>query len=173
MFLFLLSFLASANPLEKMKQLKNLSGTSLQEEKDFYVFITASSYCPCYNSHIDHLNALNSQYEDFQFIGLHTDPLNKADKIKAYYQETDFNFPVLKDESLAFSRHLEAMTTPHVFVFSKSDNDFIYSGAVTDSATFSEDNNLFLSRALSDISRGKAPFRSQTRPHGCIINYAL
>lgn len=174
LFSFLLSFSLPANLLDDFKNLEVLNEVSFTEEKsELTVVFTLSPFCPCSESHLKHLIELSQKNPNLQFVGLNTDTLSEHSEAQAYYRGVEANFPIVHDIDLKMARRMEAVTTPHVFVFNDSSRRALYEGAVTNSAHYSPENSLLLAQAIKDLVSGQRPARRKTRPHGCSINYAL
>ncbi len=147
-------------------------GLSSSLKKRDWVMVTLSSFCPCSQSHMAHLNELAHRFPEFQFIGLHTDRVLEGPELKKFYQERQLSFPVLDDRKLTISSALRAVTTPHVFVLN-SEARVLYQGAVTSASDFSPQNRLYLQEALQARASGQGFRPQQTRPLGCPISYNL
>lgn len=170
-------YLVSASALslpDGIFKLESLNGVSWSEKdrdkKVGFVVVFLSSSCPCSISHMGHIAELAEKYPEFQFVGLHADVYVSQSDAKEYFQSNNSFFPVLSDRHFKISRGLNALTTPHAFVFA-STGEVSYQGAVTSSAMFSSDNKLHLKESLKAIKNGKAVSTAKTRPLGCALNY--
>lgn len=163
--------LLSASPLEILERTTLVNERALNQEKEYYVLVSLSPYCPCSDSHLLHLDELSKKHPHFSFIGFDTDKLSSKKEIREFYNSKNLNFTVVKDNDLELARALQAVTTPHAFVINRKSGELLYQGAVTNSSEFSVNNQMFLKQALLEISRGEKVTRARTRPHGCTINY--
>lgn len=171
-----MTFLASAQALT-LQDIKHLSQINkkkvdflLQEgQKREVVMVTLSTQCPCSVSHLDHLSEISEKFKERIFIvGLHSDLDTTLEEATQFFEKTPVSFQVFYDEGLKVSRKIKAITTPHVFYFSK-DDILIYQGALTSSHTFRSNNKLYLYDVLKSSER---PLKtSKTKPLGCFINY--
>ena len=136
------------------------------------VLFFLSKDCPCATSHLEHLSNLSRIFKDLSFIGVSVDRSLEVEDLRAFYLSR-VSFTVIDDRNHHLARRLEALTTPHAFVFD-SIGEIIYSGAVTGSATFDEERSSrrHLQEALTRLKEGEAPNRTRTRPLGCAIPYS-
>ncbi len=168
-FLFSLPLLAGVN-LSEIKGLDLVTGekkTIILERPTVFLFL--SSKCPCSKGHIQHLNELQKQFPQFDFIGFNSNQDEKLERSLKYFSNSEVNFPVLRDEKAKIADLLGALKTPHVFVID-SQKDILFEGGVTSSRTFSRAKHHYLEEALTFIAKGNPPPKEHVRTLGCYIS---
>lgn len=133
-----------------------------------FVVIFLSKDCPCSRANIDYINALSTEFKDFQFIGVHAKKNSKPDEVLAYLNDKKINFEVLNDSDLKIADQFHALKTPHAFIVSK-DGEVIYNGGVTNTTNPENAKEHFLRTALNDVQNNRPPSKAETRTLGCFI----
>lgn len=170
--LTLFSFSSQAKSLASIEGVDVLSGKDLQIKASAAtkgtVLVFLSAKCPCSASHEGLLNDLAAKYQDFVFIGIHSNSDEDAAMTKQHFTSAALKFPVIQDNKSKWANELGALKTPHAFVLNK-DGEVMYSGGVTDSHSGPSAKSKFLNDVLEDINTGKAPRIKEGRALGCFI----
>jgi peroxiredoxin len=132
------------------------------------VVIFVSAVCPCSNSHVAELSALQKEYSDFSFVGVHSNSDESAETSAAYFKKLDLGFPIVQDTDQKIADAFKALKTPHAFVLNTK-GEIIYKGGVSNSADFTRADEKFLRNALNDVQLGKAVGKPEGRTLGCLI----
>src|SRR5262249_48864082 len=99
------------------------------------VVVFLSAVCPCSNSHVDELRALQKEFGEFNFIGVHSNVDEAKDPTIHYFQKANLPFPVIQDTGAKLADEFHALKTPHAFVI-RQDGSVVYQGGVSDSHEF-------------------------------------
>lgn len=160
----------AAFPLKSMG-VKTFEGKKIEQlssgKKGTVVFFLSTT-CPCSNSHMNHLNDLSKIYKDFSFVGVHSDKFQEIEFAKKYFKSKAMNFPVLEDSKQVIAGELEALKTPHTFVFNNK-NKMVFHGGVTNSSNYGHASKFYLKDALASLNVGKSPEKNFARALGCYI----
>ena len=168
---FLITLSSSASfPLKSVgvKTFKGEKIEKLEAGKKGTVLFFLSSTCPCSNSHMKHLNDLSKTYKDFSFIGVHSDKFQEVQVAKEYFKSKGVEFPILEDKKQIVANELEALKTPHTFVFNNK-NKMVFHGGVTNSSDYGHASKFYLKDALTSLDAGKTPKKNFARALGCYI----
>ncbi len=140
------------------------------DKKRARALIFLSSTCPCSKGFFNHLNELNKKYsEKVEFLAFHSAKFVPDEKAAKYIEKYEFSFPVFADKSLKFANLTKALKTPHVFIYSSSD-ELLYEGGVANSRDPKRAKEFYLADALSEIANNKPVTKKQTRALGCFIS---
>lgn len=137
------------------------------------VFLSAS--CPCSQSHVNHLNRLNSMYSDFKLYGVITDERTATnnERVEQYYTQERFQFPIIDDPDQTLVKAYNALKTPHVVLLRQEEEGGgfkkLYEGGVTDQRQFSSSQQKFLAENLEALKKGESVPHKQGRSLGCYI----
>lgn len=136
----------------------------------FLVIYFLSSECPCSQSHEDELFRLAQKYENHpvRFLGVISDKYTDVKKIREYFSERDWPFPLALDLDLTWANRLRAYKTPHVFVFDAKEQ-LLYQGGVTNSRDCERATEFYLDRALNQMIQSEPINPSKTKAMGCVI----
>ncbi len=89
--------------------------------------------------------------------------------IKDHAKKHNYNFPYVIDENSKLANAFGALTTPHVFLFDKS-NSLVYAGAIDDNHKKASDvKEFWLKDALNAVGSGKEIAVKTSRATGCSI----
>lgn len=132
------------------------------------VVIFLSAHCPCSNSHVQELAALQSEYPEFAFVGVHANADESRSETLAYFQKTHLSFPVVRDVGQKLADQYRAFKTPHAFVV-LNDGRIVYRGGVSSSHSFQSAEHKFLREALEDIRQNRMIKIPEGRTLGCAI----
>ena len=148
------------------KEQNQIDWTSLKKKK---VLLFLNSQCPCSQSHFDHLNQLQKDNPQFQFVGFHSNKLIERGDAQKYFDKYKIDFPIFEDKELVYADRFKALKTPHVFVLDESEN-LLFQGGTTNSRSFKKASKFFLKTALNEINSGKKVSNAHARALGCYIN---
>lgn len=166
-------------------KLKNIDGKILSmadyiDAKGLIVIFTCN-HCPFSVAYEDRIIDLHKRYADkgYPVIAINpndakTQPDDSFDKMKERAKKKKFPFAYLHDETQEIAKRFGATRTPHVYVVSKKETDFIveYIGAIDDNSN--EPQNVktkYLENALNELIEGKAVSQNFTKAIGCTIKW--
>jgi thiol-disulfide isomerase/thioredoxin len=139
------------------------------------VFVFLSPECPLCQNYTSLLNKLNTEYAGrIELYGIIPGKTYSRAVIAAFAKKYKVNYPLLIDESLAFSKYLQAEITPEA-VFLDAGNLLVYRGALDNwlsdlgkrRATVTE---TFLLDAVDRNLRQQPVARKRNKAVGCLIN---
>lgn len=171
---FVFAFSLSASAVPQMTSIEGtslLTGATIQVDgsRRGLVIIFLSAKCPCSASHNMELRDLAQNYTDFSFVAVHSNIDEGKAFSKAYFEKAAFPFPVIQDESAQLADRLQALKTPHAFIFG-SNGDLLYQGGVSNSKDCTKADRKFLREALEDLQAGKTVRTPEGRTLGCAIS---
>lgn len=158
-------------PLSSWSAFSTLSDFD-KDQRPTKILVFLSKDCPCSDSHVNHLNKLNTKYKDVSFYGVVTDPESEAAEIAIYFDSNRFDFPIVKDPEHDLVKIYGALKTPHVALLKRgADSSYkvAYEGGVTNGHNFAQANKFFLQDNLQALSTGKPLVHSQGKSLGCYI----
>ena len=97
-------------------------------------------------------------------------PADSLDHMKRFVSDQSWPIPYLYDESQQVAHALDAIATPHVFVFD-SDHRLAYQGAPDSDHTDESQDAAWLRGALRRGARGREPDPQETPPRGCSVKW--
>lgn len=166
-------------------KLKNIDGKmqSMANYKDAkgLIVIFTCNHCPFSVAYEDRIIDLHKRYEakGYPVIAINPNdvkaqPDDSFEKMKERAKKKKFTFAYLYDETQEVAKRFGATRTPHVYVVSKKDSDFIvdYIGAIDDNSN--EPQNVktkYLENALNELIEGKAVTQNFTKAIGCTIKW--
>lgn len=166
-------------------KLKNIDGKilSMADYKDAkgLIVIFTCNHCPFSVAYEDRIIDLHKRYADkgYPVIAINPNdvkaqPDDSFDKMKERAKKKKFPFAYLHDETQEIAKRFGATRTPHVYVVSKKETDFIveYIGAIDDNSN--EPQNVktkYLENALNELIEGKAVSQNFTKAIGCTIKW--
>lgn len=124
--------------------------------------------CPCSNAHFQYLNALKSEYPNWEFLGFHSNKSVEQKKAQEYFDQFKIAFPVIEDASLKIADQLKAIKTPHVYVLD-SKGEIIYQGGATNSKDPKNATKHYLKEVLRALKAQQPLPYSSTKTLGCYI----
>lgn len=130
------------------------------------VFLSAK--CPCSNSHVEHLNNLQKNFPQIQFIGIHSNSDESKDDSVTYFSNRGFSFPILHDVAGKWADDLKALKTPHAYLISP-EGKVLFHGGVTSSNDANRAKEFFLRDALQAFTENKEIKKKEARALGCAI----
>ncbi|MFN4234520.1 MAG: thioredoxin family protein [Bacteroidia bacterium] len=166
-------------------KLKNIDGKMLsmadyKEAKGIIVIFTCN-HCPFSVAYEDRIIDIHKRYapKGYPVIAINPNdatiqPDDSFDKMKERAKKKKFPFAYLYDETQEVAKRFGATRTPHVFVVSKKDTEFIvdYIGAIDDNSN--EPQNVktkYLENALNELLEGKPVSQNFTKAIGCTIKW--
>ncbi len=168
-----LSLAASAAPQAKSIEGKNLLTDAKvhvdSADKKGMVVVFLSAKCPCSNSHNIELRDLAQNYKEFNFVAIHSNFDEGKELSKPYFEKAAFPFPVIEDEKAKLADQLQALKTPHAYIFA-SNGDVLYQGGVSNSKDCAKADRKFLREALEDLHSAKQVKTPEGRTLGCAIS---
>jgi len=165
--------------------LKNVDGnmvslSGLQDNKGAIVIFTCN-HCPFSKAYEDRIIELDKSYKGKGYPVIAINPNDETKSPEDSYRnmvrrskEKKFTFPYLHDETQEIARTFGAARTPHVFLLSRTGNEYTveYIGAI--------DNNMdggdavtekYVESAISDLEAGKKVSTNFTKAIGCTIKW--
>ena len=137
------------------------------------VFI--STGCPTVRAYEGRLNELQREFgpRGLQVVALnandpHLSPGDSLPRMIERAQETNLDFPYLRDEGAELARALGAVCTPHAFLFDQG-RVLRYRGRVDDARLPENVTVRDLEAAVEDLLAGRNPRIAETEPFGCSI----
>ncbi len=179
--------IGDANPALEAK-LQDISGEELHIEslgkKNGSLLIFSCNTCPFVVGNGDKSQGWENRYNDIQEkaneleIGFALINSNEAkregddsfEKMREHAVEKDYNdIRYLIDQKHVVADQLNAMTTPHVFLFN-SEHDLVYTGAIDDNVDMKEEvKEHWLMDAMNELAEGKEISNPITKNIGCSI----
>lgn len=156
----------------------SLNGTDLSsgkvvsvnsENKKGLVVVFLSAKCPCSNSHVVEITNLAKEFQDFNFVAVHSNKDEPIEQSKEYFVNAKLPFTVLQDQETKIADEFKALKTPHAYVI-LADGKVAYQGGVSDSNNFAESKKKYLREALTDIHDNKPVRTAEGRTLGCSIS---
>ena len=162
-------------------KLKNTDGkmVSLADNKAAkgYIVVFTCNTCPYAKAYESRIVALNTKYAPLGYPVMAINP-NDATTVPgdsyAAMQTKKYAFPYLQDESQQVAKNYGATRTPHLYVLTRQDKNFVvsYIGAIDDN---SEDPKLvktkYVENAMTEIMAGKPASTNSTKAIGCTIKW--
>jgi peroxiredoxin len=168
-------------------KLKNVDGkmVSLADYPSAKGFIIAfdCNTCPMSKAYNDRIIALNRKYapKGFPLIAINPNSPeisagDSFDEMVRYAKKHNYDFPYLYDESQATVRAFGASNTPHMFVLTKSGNEYkvAYIGAVDDNPRNGDKaNHRYVEEAVDALLAGKPVETAKTKAVGCGVRLKI
>ena len=162
-------------------KLKNTDGkmVSLADNKAAkgYIVVFTCNTCPYAKAYESRIVALNTKYAPLGYPVMAINPNDAATVPGDSYaamQTKRYAFPYLQDESQQVAKTYGATRTPHLYVLTRQNNNFVvsYIGAIDDN---SEDPKLvktkYVENAMTEIMAGKPASTNSTKAIGCTIKW--
>jgi peroxiredoxin len=137
--------------------------------------------CPYSKMYNERIIALNRMYKSqgFPLITINANdpglsPGDSFEEMVSLSRHMKYDFPYLQDETQEVAKAFGATNTPHVYVLTKKNNDFIvsYIGAIDNNT---RDGNSattkYVEDAVNALLQGKAVPIEKTKAIGCGIKY--
>jgi len=142
------------------------------------VFVFLATHCPICNAYLPELNRLQEAFAPWnvEFYGVIADRHTSAGDAANHRRKYQVAFPVLLDASGSFRRQLRPTHTPQAVVVDRH-GAVVYSGRIDDRyEAISRPRwpvaHQDLKEVLGEISAGRQPQFSRTKPVGCLIEPA-
>ena len=97
-------------------------------------------------------------------------PADSLDHMKRFVSDQSWPIPYLYDESQEVARALDAVATPHVFVFD-AEHRLAYQGAPDSDHTDESQGAAWLRGAIEAVLSGGRPDPQETPPRGCSVKW--
>ena len=131
------------------------------------VLIFLSKTCPCSNEYVPYLKNLQKTYPNILFLGIHSNKRIKKTEAQVFYRNKSLNFPVIDDKKLFWAKKLQALKTPHVYVYQNGVR--VYHGGIANSRFFKNAKTFYLEEVLVALVQRKNIPYSEGRALGCYI----
>lgn len=157
-----------------------VSLTSYSDRKGVIVIFDCNT-CPYSKMYNERIIALNGLYKSkgFPVITINANdpglsPGDSFEEMVALSRKMKYDFPYLHDETQEVAKAFGATNTPHVYVLTKKNNDFIvsYIGAIDNNARDADAaTTRYVEEAVNALLDGKAVPLEKTKAIGCGIKY--
>lgn len=137
--------------------------------KKALVLIFLSIACPNSQAHQDEIKKLAEKYQDFAFVGVHSNADESIENSRRYFKKQSLPFLILQDEGGILADRFKALKTPQAYVLAVN-GSLLYQGGVTDSAKPESAHQFFLQNALDDIKNERPVRVPEGRALGCVIS---
>jgi peroxiredoxin len=141
------------------------------------VLVQTCNHCPYVIAWNPRLRAVAEEYadRDVRFLAINSNdasryPADSLDHMKRFVRDQSWPIPYLYDESQEVARALDAIATPHVFVFD-GDHQLVYQGAPDSDHTDDSQNAEWLRGAIDAVLDGREPDPAETPPRGCSVKW--
>ncbi|MGH2837870.1 MAG: thioredoxin family protein [Thermoleophilaceae bacterium] len=141
------------------------------------VIVQTCNHCPYVIAWNPRLRKVAEEYADrgVRFLAVNSNdasryPADSLDHMKRFVSDQSWPIPYLYDESQQVARALDAVATPHVFVFD-SDHRLAYQGAPDSDHTDESQDAAWLRGALDAVLEGSDPDPRDTPPRGCSVKW--
>ena len=141
------------------------------------VIVQTCNHCPYVIAWNPRLRKVAEDYADrgVRFLAVNSNdasryPADSFDHMKRFVSDQSWPIPYLYDESQQVAHALDAVATPHVFVFD-SDHRLAYQGAPDSDHTDESQGAAWLRGALEAVLEGGAPDPQETPPRGCSVKW--
>ena len=149
----------------------------LDEAPPATVVIVMCNHCPYVVAWNPRLKAVAEDYGDrgVRFLGINANDVNRypadsPDRMREFVDYNDWPFPYLYDESQDVARALDALVTPHVFVYD-GDQRLVYHGAPDGDHKDPGQDAAWLRTAIDAALRSETVDPAVTRPRGCSVKW--
>lgn len=146
---------------------KLIQQLELKKDKLANVLIFVSKDCPCSNANLSYVNKLVDEFNDFNFIAVHSKKNTTDSQLQDYLKNNQVAFDLINDADLKIADTYQALKTPHAFILTKE--KVVYNGGITNTTNPKNAKMFYLKEALEDIRNGRAPIKAETRTLGCFI----
>lgn len=165
--------------------LKNVDGkmvslATLKDAKGAIVVFTCN-HCPFSVKYEDRIIELHKKYaaKGYPVVAINPNDKDKSpddsyEKMKERAKSKKFPFAYAYDETQDIARAFGAARTPHVFIVTKEQQNWIlkYIGAIDNNAESAEKaDKQYAENALDALLAGKNPEPSETKAIGCTIKW--
>ena len=132
------------------------------------VLIFISKDCPCSKANLSYINNLAIEFNEFNFVAIHSKKHVSNEEVQNYLQDKNLSFDLINDSDLKLADIYKALKTPHAFIV--KNNTVIYNGGITNTTMPENAKEHFLRDALLSIKTTGKPTKSETRTLGCFIS---
>ena len=141
------------------------------------VLIQTCNHCPYVIAWNPRLRAVAEDYADrgVRFLAINSNdssryPADSLDHMKRFVSDQSWPIPYLYDESQEVAQALDAIATPHVFVFD-GEHRLVYQGAPDADHTDDSQNAEWLRGAIDAALEGREPDPQETPARGCSVKW--
>jgi peroxiredoxin len=141
------------------------------------VLIQTCNHCPYVIAWNPRLRAVAEDYapRGVRFLAVNSNdaeryPADSLDHMKRFVAEQSWPIPYLYDESQEVAHALDAVATPHVFVFD-SEHRLAYQGAPDSDRADESQGAAWLRGAIDAVLAGTSPDPAETPPRGCSVKW--
>jgi hypothetical protein len=137
-------------------------------QKDYTIIYFFNAECPCSDAHFQYLNELKTTYNQWSFLGFHSNKGVSQQKAQEYFDQFKISFPIIQDVDLKMADQLKAIKTPHVYIVDAK-GEIIYQGGATNSKDPTNASKHYLKEVLSALKTNQPLPYSSTKTLGCYI----
>ena len=156
---------------------QNFDSSDLTADKPILLMIICN-HCPYVIHYHDELKRLHKDYsESLSFVAISSNdvvnyPEDSPEKMKELWEELNFTFPYLHDETQEIAKAYQAECTPEFYLFS-SDQNLVYRGRCDETSPGSEQepNGKDLRAAIDALLAGSEINQEQFPSMGCNIKW--
>ncbi len=131
--------------------------------------------CPFTRGAAELMSTTSARYVEKDVVWLAIDSTHlkhrdyqNAERLRAYAEENQLKYPILKDEDGKVARAYGAKTTPHIFIINKG--TLVYAGAHDNgTGTRADGDRNYIAEALDAILAGKDVPAPKTKNRGCAL----
>lgn len=166
-------------------KLKNIDGkmVSLADYKTArgFIVVFTCNHCPFAKAYEQRIMDLNRMYEPkgYPVIAINPNdtkavPEDSYENMQARAKEKGYKFPYLIDETQQVAKEFGATRTPHVFILTKIQNDYVvnYIGAIDDNSDDATAvKTKYVQNAMEDIFAKRTVKENFTKAVGCSIKW--
>ncbi len=159
---------------------KNVSLEGLKNNKGAIVIFTCN-HCPFSVAYEDRIIALHNKYapKGYPVVAINPNddkkvPEDSFDNMVVRAKEKKFPFAYLQDPTQTTARNFGAARTPHVFLLTKTGNDYKveYIGAIDNNTDEPEAvTQKYVESAMEEVLSGKPVTTNFTKAIGCTIKW--
>ena len=172
---------------EKAKdfKLKNVDGkmvsmSDFKAAKGFIVVFTCN-HCPYAKAYEQRIMDLDKKYAKLGYPVIAINPNNKEmveedapERMAERSKAKGYTFPYLYDETQEIAKNFGATRTPHVFILTKNNADFMvqYIGAIDDNSDDAKAVKIkYVENAMKELMANKPVSQATTKAIGCGIKW--
>jgi peroxiredoxin len=149
----------------------------LDEAPPATVVVVMCNHCPYVVAWNPRVRAVAEDYSPrgVRFLGINANdpgryPADSPERMREFVDYRDWPFPYLFDESQDVARALDALVTPHVFVYDGQQR-LVYHGAPDADHEDPRNDAAWLRAAIEAALANEAADPAVTRPRGCSVKW--
>jgi hypothetical protein len=138
---------------------------------DFTVFVFVARSCPCVAAHDARLRELAEAFapRGVRVVAVFSEVGETAATAAAERARRGYPFSALVDEGGVFAEQLGAEYAAYSVIMSRGGQVLYRGGIDSDKTTLHGDAAMYLRDALTDLTEGRAPRRSEGEALGCVL----